>query len=88
MAYHYNPTHNIQAAMKIHHTTESDKKCSQCGDPFIWFWKDKEEKNGWHETMYGSDKICGFCIEENTGSPPKSLQELNEERKMRATYDN
>lgn len=68
--------------MKHHHTTEMNKKCSDCNKPFLFYWFDAEENNGQSERMYGFDEVCFDCqTKRNDGTPPKTLTELNEERK-------
>jgi hypothetical protein len=64
----------------IHHYTEMEKCCEICNKPFLFFWHEKEEKNGFSETMW-QDKYHKKCIEEKTGKKCKTLQEINEERK-------
>jgi len=43
------------------------------------FWKDKEKQNGHSETFYRD--MCASCYELTYGKRPKSLWEINEDRK-------
>ena len=57
--------------------------CQSCGREAKMFWKDKEHKNGRSEHFYtNSDNqlVCIDCL----GFQPKSLQELNQERKFKS----
>lgn len=64
---------------KYHHTTFTTETCKICGKPFLFFWYDKEEKNGQSETAY---RYCHkSCLEKQTGKKCKTLHEINEERK-------
>lgn len=68
--------------MNIHHTSESDKSCGQCGRPLLWYWEDEDEKNGSLEISFGSNRICKDCkTKNNDGKPPLGLSDLNQIRK-------
>jgi len=67
----------------IHHTTLTKNKCSQCNKPFEFYWYDAEELNGFSEQRYGFNEICYECATLNHGCPPRSLQQLNDERKTK-----
>jgi hypothetical protein len=66
---------------KINHITNTDECCAHCGIPFKYYWYDKEERNGISEIKW-NDKYHKHCSEIVTGSECKSLQKLNEERKI------
>lgn len=54
--------------------------CELCGKNPKMFWKDKERKNGRSETFYtnkAGQMVCIDCL----GYTPKTLHQLNEERK-------
>lgn len=58
-------------------------KCELCHREAKMFWKDKEHKNGRSETFYtnfDNQTVCIDCL----GYVPKSLTELNEERKLKS----
>lgn len=63
---------------KVHHTTELDECCIDCGRPFLMLWENKKETNGRSETKWGA----GYCTEcktkRNGGKPPLGLHALNE----------
>jgi hypothetical protein len=67
---------------KIYHTTKMEQTCPICNQQFIYYWYDKEEKNGYSERMYGINECHKQCLEEQSGIRIKTLQELNNERKL------
>jgi len=54
-------------------------KCIKCNREAEMFWKDKEKQNGHSETFYRD--MCASCYELTYGKRPKSLWEINEDRK-------
>ena len=56
-------------------------KCALCKREAIVIWKDKEQLNGRSETFYSNSEgliVCIKCL----GHKPKTLTQLNEERKI------
>jgi hypothetical protein len=66
---------------KIDHITKTKEVCHYCEKPFNFYWYDKGEKNGFSETMW-KDKYHKKCCEILTGKKCKSLQEINDDRKI------
>ena len=54
--------------------------CKECGREARMFWKDKEKKNGHSETFHRD--MCAECYEKKYGQKPKTLWEINQERKQ------
>ena len=71
--------------MNYHHTTESETDfCPTCKRPRLWYWNDKNEKSGHSESYHGfvgENGECADCYKKRHGKRPKTLHELNEERK-------
>lgn len=64
---------------KYDHSVEINKPCCKiCGKPFLMYWKDKDERNGFSDTVthIGRDEVHYYCTPN-----AKSLHELNQERK-------
>ena len=61
-------------------------KCGNCNREAKMFWKDKEHLNGSSETFWTApdgQTVCIDCLIKLTGRYPKTLQELNNERKQK-----
>ena len=61
-------------------------KCENCNREAKMFWKDKSHLNGHSETFWTAPdgkQVCIDCLIELTGRYPKTLQELNNERKQK-----
>jgi|ERR1043165_18367 hypothetical protein len=57
----------------------SDMRCRSCGVGAKMYWTDRDKRNGRSETFYRD--MCYTCFVKATGREPKSLRQLNEERK-------
>lgn len=69
-------------ARSIHHTTVKPElgKCLICGNPFLMYWHEQEEINGFSDQY--TEKKEGVVHFKCAGG--KSLHQLNEERKKLA----
>jgi hypothetical protein len=81
----------------IHHTTEMKEFCGVCNAPFLMLWEDATEQRGKSETQWSISLELGNvefkemfrtsiiahseCLTKFTGHKPKSLHQLNEERR-------
>lgn len=54
-------------------------KCKNCGREAKMTWYNKEKTNGKSETFYRD--MCPECYEKVYNKKPKTLHEINEERK-------
>lgn len=65
----------------IHHTSLSKTEfCKHCGKPQLLYWFDKNELSGQSETFYRD--MHKDCYELVYNIKVKSLQQLNQERKL------
>jgi len=71
---------NMNEERKIHHIgIDNSMQCRECKRCAKMYWYDADEQNGRSESFH--EYMCCDCYTRIHGNRPKTLQELNDERK-------